>query len=601
MDTQSSDGNKDSSDNDLDIKNDILNYKGYFVENGINDEDEQKLFEFGAHFPYRLLYQRLEVIAKQRKERQLEIEKKLYEKEKNEQIESNKITTTYKPKIKSLKSRNKDDSNNILTYEPQLKQNALNNENQATKKTANKTQSKNNYNTNNDELNKKINNKNKNKLFSQYQMRIRKRNNFLNYNNSGHINTVSINLYNKINLNDNSKNLTHNIPFISKMQYITPNKIKSIRCSRQKLYYQILKSGLLNKKTKINNNILNKLLITKNKGSFSKCLTKTNQNTLNISFSKNINSNIKNSKNNILDIKMKQSIKKANLDIKIKNKNAYLIRTKNNVLSKKKKLLNNRYRIPNNNYCYKALMINKKPNLKFIDNIGNSKVNISRNNMMSLFNNKTILNTDKNTHCLNNVNNSNNNNNYIQKYITNSTITHYKNKNIIPKFKQPQINVHNKNQIGVYNKKEIINNTTKNNLAKNNKNIKLKNNNVKINKSNVHEKLKEFLNKNNSNKYLIKHKKDASNNNNINQNNKKIAKKSTPKARKGCEENNEKLNLLKGNKKNNNNININININNQNNIILNDKLFAENSNLISIGSINLAKNKVNDDIKCGNK
>ena len=56
------------------------NYKGYFLEN--EEEDEKKFYQFGAYFPYIYLYQRLEIIAQERKEQQKELENKLIEKEK---------------------------------------------------------------------------------------------------------------------------------------------------------------------------------------------------------------------------------------------------------------------------------------------------------------------------------------------------------------------------------------------------------------------------------------------------------------------------------------------------------------------------------------
>ena len=38
-------------------QDDLLNYKGYFVENNCNEE--KKYFEFGAHFSYKELYHAL--------------------------------------------------------------------------------------------------------------------------------------------------------------------------------------------------------------------------------------------------------------------------------------------------------------------------------------------------------------------------------------------------------------------------------------------------------------------------------------------------------------------------------------------------------------
>ena len=55
---------EDEDSNDLTLQNNnLLNYKGYFVENEDEDTDP-KYFEFGAHFPYRKLYKRLEELSK---------------------------------------------------------------------------------------------------------------------------------------------------------------------------------------------------------------------------------------------------------------------------------------------------------------------------------------------------------------------------------------------------------------------------------------------------------------------------------------------------------------------------------------------------------
>ena len=72
--------NDESKEDDIEFKDDLLNYRGYFVENG--DEEEKKFYEYGAHFPYMYLYQRLEIIAQERKANKKELGKKLEKKEK---------------------------------------------------------------------------------------------------------------------------------------------------------------------------------------------------------------------------------------------------------------------------------------------------------------------------------------------------------------------------------------------------------------------------------------------------------------------------------------------------------------------------------------
>ncbi len=76
------DNEEKSSEADIDVKNDIYNYKGYFVENE-EEEEEQKYYEFGAHFPYKYLYQKLEILAHEQHERENQ-EKREREKEKKD-------------------------------------------------------------------------------------------------------------------------------------------------------------------------------------------------------------------------------------------------------------------------------------------------------------------------------------------------------------------------------------------------------------------------------------------------------------------------------------------------------------------------------------
>ena len=78
----------ESNEEDIKFKNDIWNYKGYFVENADEDEDP-KYFEFGAHFSYKELYKCLEILRSQ----QL---KKEFEKEKENELQSTKIQRNHK-------------------------------------------------------------------------------------------------------------------------------------------------------------------------------------------------------------------------------------------------------------------------------------------------------------------------------------------------------------------------------------------------------------------------------------------------------------------------------------------------------------------------
>ena len=118
---------EDESNDNIEVKDDVYNYKGYFIEN--EEEEEKKFYEFGAHFPYMYLYQRLEIIAQEREEKQKELENKLKEKEKesrddpatNEESKPNEnlkeLLSTFQQKGKS---RNRGDVGIGLTYMPQM-------------------------------------------------------------------------------------------------------------------------------------------------------------------------------------------------------------------------------------------------------------------------------------------------------------------------------------------------------------------------------------------------------------------------------------------------------------------------------------------------
>ena len=99
----------DSDNEEVTYKNDMLNYKGYFVENGEEDE-EPKIFEFGAHFPYKELYKALEELRKKQMVKELE-------KEKGNEAETNQIRQKYNKKIDNRErnnTKNKNIKNNNL-------------------------------------------------------------------------------------------------------------------------------------------------------------------------------------------------------------------------------------------------------------------------------------------------------------------------------------------------------------------------------------------------------------------------------------------------------------------------------------------------------
>ena len=124
--------NDESKEDDIEFKDDLLNYRGYFVENG--DEEEKKFYEYGAHFPYMYLYQRLEILAHERKSNKKALEAKLEKREKEinkkESINDPPTNEESKPNdnLKDLlsifkqkgKSRNRGDVDIGLTYMPKM-------------------------------------------------------------------------------------------------------------------------------------------------------------------------------------------------------------------------------------------------------------------------------------------------------------------------------------------------------------------------------------------------------------------------------------------------------------------------------------------------
>ena len=285
---------EEESNENIDVKNDIYNYKGYFIEN--EEEEEKKFYEFGAHFPYLYLYKRFEIIAQEREEKKKELENKLKEKEKeikDEQV----INEESKPddNLKNLlaifqqkgKSRNRGEVGNGLTYMPQMNKNNNNHINVIENVEINLVKSTSGQNQNelinkinlkiNNALNNKINNcvnsKNNNKIkcktnkakknikMPNNKIKIRKRNDnkFLNNNNSINNNTFNNNILIRTKCGEkiNSKHMTHDIPYISKIKNNLVNKLKSIQYSKELLKKKKINARITEQRSnkKINMNI----------------------------------------------------------------------------------------------------------------------------------------------------------------------------------------------------------------------------------------------------------------------------------------------------------------------------------------------------------
>ena len=670
----------DEPNENIEVKDDMYNYKGYFVEN--EEEDEKKFYEFGAHFPYMYLYQRLEIIAQERKEQQKELENKLMEKEKESRDDpATNEETKNNDNLKDLlnifqqkgKSRNRGDVGIGLTYMPKMNKKesehmdiienaAINlikstngqnqNENiEEEKQNLNMSNDKknelninNNWETSKTNNNKKGKSKAKNRTkknskFSKQQVKIRKRNdNILNINNSINSNNViSINIFNKTKFGDkmNSKNLTHDIPYVSKIKSSLINKLKSIQSSKQKGKGSIEQRS--NNKIKMNS-ILNKFRNTNNKWSYSKCF---GYQTKNISSSKNFIARQKNKKKLIntktglstfhqygkiggcININKTNTHKKSNISSynKILNNNILSMKENNFIqnIKNNKKLFNKKFthkntqtKIQNNNY--KSFLYNRqidklssrqrKNNLDFIENIGikTGKNNISRNkNDIPLFNNFSQNITDKNYHSVNNAHRSNNtksnkiNNSQLKLNFTNNF------NNLTQQIKSKRWREKN----GGYNQISISNASLRKNIPssgvqKRSIELNLKNNKKneilqkKINVIDIQERLKNCISKNKDIKIAINLKENKSKNISLNKNtffimgNTKNIGNNNLNSRNRNEINNKDKykgrtnnTLLQSKKKHL--ININININNQNNIILN----KVNNNGINNNSINL--------------
>ena len=453
-----------NEDDNTEGNNDIYNYKGYFAE---NEDEEKKFYEFGAHFSYKLLYKKLEILAQQREKEQKELESKLKIKESREDPATNEESNT-NDNLKDIlsifqqkgKSRNRGDINIGLTYMPQNKKNINNlNSNEVPglniiKSTSrqnpyenmnkNKLNRMNNKNKSNNIINIKINknlsnkkNKNKNKSFN-INNKVRKRNNQnkINVNNSINNNIIGLNIYNKIKYFEktNLKNLTHDMPYISKIKDNLAKKLKSIQYSKEKLRKQIINTGKLEQKLTKVNKINSKWSCSKFYG---------NQNKKNLSSSKNMLSKEKKSikkinnnscissdkkkekkksfiNNNNLMYKSK-SYKNTNIQGNIQSiKDNYYKNNKNKLIfnsmisNKQFNNKNSQIKIPNNNN-YKSLKdkINsktssnlKKKNFEFIENISKNK-KISRNNNMPVYE-RSLNNTNKIFNSLNDISGNNN-------------------------------------------------------------------------------------------------------------------------------------------------------------------------------------------------
>ena len=119
--------NEDNDDIDTDI-NDIYEYKGYFLENNIDEEEDEKFYEFGAHFPYLFLYQKLEILAQMRKEEEENLKEKnnsMKENNENNIKEETDIFSFFNKKDNNKKSRNRNNNYDNFTNQPFVDNNEI--------------------------------------------------------------------------------------------------------------------------------------------------------------------------------------------------------------------------------------------------------------------------------------------------------------------------------------------------------------------------------------------------------------------------------------------------------------------------------------------
>ena len=676
--------NDESKEDDIEFKDDLLNYRGYFVENG--DEEEKKFYEYGAHFPYMYLYQRLEILAHERKSNKKALEAKLEKREKEnnkkESIDAAVTNEESKPNdnLKDLlsifkqkgKSRNRGDVDIGLTYMPKMNRkkeeqsNAIENiaagliKSSAGQKEESKNNNRNIKNmkknnlTRNEDLiganlkyNNYMNKKEKNgsnlerkKVKSgnpQAKVRKRNENKIWNINNSlnGNI-TISLNILNKTKFGEknNSKNMTHDIPYMTKITNNLVNKLKSIQYSKEKLRNQILNTGNaeqhLNKKAKANK-ITNKFRNLNNKGSYSNYYGY--QNTKNTSSSKNLINNPNNmKKTNKISIasNTKQINEKLEKKNPINNKKANM---KNNISINNNNNNNNqnqKNKIPNNNYktvllqndTNKSSALNKNQN-DFIDNIGSkkNKNNISRNNNAPIFNNQNQNSVNKNFHSVNNQKKKNikPKTNHVNINLTNNFNNLYQQPKTQIANKMKEINYkYNKNCSSNINLKKYSPGkaTQKKSNDFNNNNNKKNDVQKRKNINNIQEQLKTYLLKANNiknnininkakkigNKSTYKNNAIMNVDNNINKNKNVVSRnREGENGNINADKNTTKKNNTMMQNKKKHHININININNQQNIILNKLSNGLNNNSFNICSVRSSDQKEINNNKMENK
>ena len=349
--------NKDNEE--IDVTNDILNYKGYFVENA-NEDDEPKYFEFGAHFRYKDLYNALKNIKEKRLRQLMEKKeenkmsqpkaKKLENKERNNTKNNNKnknstlenniqnILKGFKSRIRSrnigveeqqsdtqneltyvLRNKNnfsvkKDEKDNKYLYGNKTNYTKVNNNN--IKKSSNSNNNINNYL--NKKINKRENHEKNNNIFSSKKFQKNKSNldkNKLSNKNILSRNQDQNNLFQQVQIPPNNKTINnYNLNMNFYRSYKTQISKLCNNGAKNKLFN--FDESFPNSHSKENEDIRKYNYILKNN---QKMIQKNNSNKTEPKLIYNsLNKNISNSKNKNLKL---DKIQNNNINNEIINKN----------------------------------------------------------------------------------------------------------------------------------------------------------------------------------------------------------------------------------------------------------------------------------------
>ena len=580
-------------------QNEMLNYKGYFVEHG--RDEEKKFFEYGAHFSYKELFLALMKIKNQKtqKENIMKIlPKKTLNIERNNQKDK-KIEENINNIIKEFKMKTR--SRNIAQQENKISLNQ--NLNQLTYIPLNNNQNKININNHINSINKNIN-LNKNILITNIDDKIRQINNKYNitrnreqkssfdfpifFTDNKNIkilkeNNTTNNLTNNSNSNINNK-INNNINLYKSYQNQI-KKRKEIKLDNTN-NNNFIKNNFINDKA----NIYKKSRILSY--NFENFLNKCQYEKFKFSPLKKIpTKNIPISRENYVAFKFNNIIKnKGNINNSYHNKNYKL-----------KKIINQGNIILNNINSFSA--DNKKKHISNSSNI--DKISHIKNNISNISN--TSLNNSKNITFQNMLNDLNHSKKYFNKNrknnitkegaLTNFNQSLQKNKihNLFKLLNKHEKISRNKNINYFLNNTSFMQNTQQNDKNRNlqttnTKHIFLNLNNILMNKERNRPKLSNHLLNNsrninfnsNKNKFFNTSYINNTTQNNLNQN-------QFIKRIQTTQNNNNTLNMRKKPKKNN--VNINININNNSKIIYN-KVYEYKSPLPNINNSKIIKNSI---------